>query len=73
MIRKLLIFYLAPSLLSTVRINMEPVNLGYSTKNIPIAPPKEYLKFLFDKTESFLYTTCSMESIQLFKVMRSDE
>ena len=54
MIHKLFIFYFAPSLLSTVRINMEPVNLGYSTKNVPIAPPKEYLKCLVDKTESFL-------------------
>jgi hypothetical protein len=44
----------APSLLSTLRINMEPVNLGYSTKNIPIAQPKEYLKCLVEKTESFL-------------------
>ena len=33
---------------------MEPVNLGYSNKNIPIAPPKKYLKFLADKTEIFL-------------------
>ncbi len=34
--------------------NMEPVNLGYSTKNIPIVQPKEYLKCLVEKTESFL-------------------
>ncbi|CAB4012136.1 Hypothetical predicted protein, partial [Paramuricea clavata] len=33
---------------------MEPTNLGYSTKNIPIAQPKEYLKCLVEKTESFL-------------------
>ena len=33
---------------------MEPVNLGYSTKNIPIAKPTEYLKCLIDKTDSFL-------------------
>ena len=32
---------------------MEPVNLDYSTKNIPIASPKEYLKCLVDNTESF--------------------
>ena len=41
-------------LLSTLRVNMEPVNLGYSTKNIPIAQPKDYLKCLVEKTESFL-------------------
>ena len=46
--------YFATLLLSTLRINMEPVNLGYSTKNIPIAQPKEYLKYLVEKTESFL-------------------
>ena len=52
---KLLTFaYFAPLLLSTLRINMEPVNFGYSTKNIPIAQPKEYLKYLVEKTESFL-------------------
>ena len=33
---------------------MEPVNLGYSTKNIPIAHPTDYLKYLIEKTESFL-------------------
>ena len=33
---------------------MEPVNLGYPDKNIPIAKPREYLKCLFEKTESFL-------------------
>ena len=33
---------------------MEPTNLGYSTKNIPIAQPKEYLKCLVEETESFL-------------------
>ena len=33
---------------------MQPVNLGYSTKNIPVAQPKEYLKCLVTKTESFL-------------------
>ena len=46
--------YFAPLLLSTLRVNMEPVNLGYSTKNIPIAQPKDYLKCLLQKTESFL-------------------
>ena len=40
--------------MSTLGINMEPVNFGYSTKNIPIAQPKEYLKYLVEKTESFL-------------------
>ena len=54
MIHNLVLYYLAPLLLSTLRINMEPVNLGYSTKNIPIAPSKEYLKCLVEKTESFL-------------------
>ena len=33
---------------------MEPVYLGYSTKNIPIAQPTDYLKYLIEKTESFL-------------------
>ena len=33
---------------------MEPVNFGYSDKNIPIAKPREYLKCLIEKTESFL-------------------
>ena len=33
---------------------MEPINFGYSTKNIPVARPKEYLRCLIDKTESFL-------------------
>jgi hypothetical protein len=33
---------------------MEHVNLGYSTKNIPLARPKEYLKQLIEKIESFL-------------------
>ena len=46
--------YFAPLLLSTLQINMEPTNLGYSTKNIPFVQPKEYLKYLFEKTESFL-------------------
>ena len=49
-----LFIYFAPSLLSTLRIDMEPVNFGYSTKNIPIAQPKEYLRCLIEKTESFL-------------------
>ena len=46
--------YFAPLLSSTLRINMEPINLGYSTKNIPIAQPKQYLKCLVEQTESFL-------------------
>ena len=55
MIWNLLVYiYYAPLLLSTLPINMEPVNLGYSTKNIPIAKPKEYLKCVIEKTESFL-------------------
>ena len=33
---------------------MEPVILGYSTKNIPNAHPQQYLKCLIEKTESFL-------------------
>ena len=41
-------------LLSTLQTDMEPVNLGYSDKNIPIAKPREYLKCLIEKTESFL-------------------
>ena len=54
MILFLLIVYYAPLLLSTLKISMEPVNLGYSTKNIPIAKPAEYLTCLIDKTDSFL-------------------
>ena len=54
MILNSILVYFAPLLLSTLRINMEPVNFGYSTKNIPIAQPKEYLKCLVEKTESFL-------------------
>ncbi len=56
----------APSLLSTLRINMEPVNLGYSTKNIPIAQPKEYLKCLVVKNR-IVPTTRQMESIPFLK------
>ena len=33
---------------------MELVNLGYSTKNIPIMQPTDYLKCFIKKTESFL-------------------
>ncbi len=33
---------------------MERYNLGYSTKNIPIAKPNDYLKCLINKTELFL-------------------
>ena len=44
-VHMILIFliYYAPVLLTTLKISMEAVNLGYSTKNIPIAQPKEYL------------------------------
>ena len=41
-------------LITTNLFRMEPVNLGYSDKNIPIAKPREYLKCLIEKTESFL-------------------
>lgn len=54
MISNLILIYYAPLLLSTLRTNMETVNLEYSTKNIPIAQPKEYMKCLLEKTESFL-------------------
>ena len=58
MISKLIPYYLfiyfAPSLLSTLRIDMEPVNFGYFTKNIPVAQPKEYLRCVIENTESFL-------------------
>jgi hypothetical protein len=33
---------------------MEPMNLGYSIKNIPLAQPSDYLKCLINKTESLL-------------------
>ena len=48
------LLFLAPSLLSTLQINMDPINLGYSTKNIPTAQPKIYLRYLLDKTQTFL-------------------
>ena len=35
-------------------IIMEPINFGYSTKNIPVAKPEVYMKCLIEKTESFL-------------------
>ena len=31
--------YFTPTLLSTPQVNTEPVNLGYSTKNVAIAQP----------------------------------
>ena len=33
---------------------MEPRNLGYSLKNIPLAPKKQYLKSMIDKVENFI-------------------
>ena len=33
---------------------MEPVSIGYSTKNIAIAHPNVYLRYLIEKTQSFL-------------------
>jgi len=42
-------------LLSTLRQpTMEKLNLGYSTKNIPIPSEKDYLRCLIEKTEHFL-------------------
>ena len=45
-------------MLSTFKTNMdhrfESVNLGYSTKNIPIPNKKEYLKCLISKAEKFM-------------------
>ena len=35
-------------------MNVELVNLGYSTKNIAIAQPNIYLRYLIEKTQSFL-------------------
>ena len=49
-----LFLYFAPMLLNTLQTDVEPVNFGYSTKNMPNAQPQEYLKCLIDKTESFL-------------------
>ena len=46
--------YSAPSLLSTLQVDMEPTNLGYSTKNIPTAQPNIYRRYLIEKTQSFL-------------------
>ena len=33
---------------------MECVSFNYSTKNIPVASKKEYIRLLIDKTEQFL-------------------
>ena len=54
----LLIINFAPILLSTVKTNMDQglqsVNLGYSTKNIPIPSEKEYIKCFISKVEKFM-------------------
>ena len=39
---------------STLQVDIEPTNLGYSTKNIPTATPNMYLRCLIEKTQSFL-------------------
>ena len=38
--------------LSIMTFNMETKQFGYSTKNIPIPPEKEYRKMLIEKTEN---------------------
>ena len=42
--------YFAALLLSTLLIIMEPINFGYSTKNIPVAKLEVYMKCSIEKT-----------------------
>lgn len=39
---------------ATEHPNMEGISFNYSTKNIPVASKKEYIRQLIDKTEQFL-------------------
>ena len=53
-----LVVILSSNLLSTLfdssTITMEKINLGYSTKNIPLPSRNEYMKRFIEKTEQFL-------------------
>ena len=53
-----LVVILSSNLLSTLfdssTITMEKINLGYSTKNIPLPSKSEYMKRLIEKMEQFL-------------------
>ena len=42
------------TLIVSSSIGMEKVNLGYSTKNIPLPSRSEYMKNFIEKTEHFL-------------------
>lgn len=46
--------YLLSTLADPSTINMEKINLNYSTKNIPLPSRGEYLKRFIEKTEHFL-------------------
>ena len=46
--------YLLSTLTDSSSTTMEKVNLGYSTKNIPLPAKKEYLKRFIEKTEQFI-------------------
>ena len=46
--------YLLSTLIYSSPIAMEKINLGYSTKNIPLPARSEYMKKFIEKTEQFL-------------------
>ena len=46
--------YLLSTLFDSSTITMEKINLGYSTKNIPLPSKSEYMKRFIEKTENFL-------------------
>ena len=46
--------FLLSTLIVSSSIGMEKVNLGYSTKNIPLPSRSEYMKNFIEKTEHFL-------------------
>lgn len=46
--------YLLSTLIYSSPIAMEKINLGYSTKNIPLPTRNEYMKRFIEKTEQFL-------------------
>ena len=46
--------FLLSTLIVSSSIAMEKVNLGYSTKNIPLPSRSEYMKNFIEKTEHFL-------------------
>ena len=48
--------YLLSTLTDSAATTMEKVNLGYSTKNIPLPGKDEYLKRFIEKIEHFIRT-----------------